>query len=400
MVVRNLQESEEWHRPSVALLVETSNHYSRELLHGIRDYMRQSCDWALHLTEQGRGGAPPTWLSRWRGHGIIARIENKRIERAVASVGVPVVNLSASGLGGDYPAVITSSEGVGRLAGEHLVERGLQHFGYCGDDRFRWAFEHGDHFARYVKGEGFSCSIYQSAKEDFEDWEREKRNLAHWLSALPKPVGVMACYDIRGQQILDVCREIGIRVPDEVAVIGQHNDELLCNLCDPPLSSVIPNPRRSGFEAASLLDRMMKGESVSPTIHRIPPTGVATRHSTDLIAVGDRILSLALRFIRDHAFEGISVSDVVAVVPISRSLLERRFRAVLERSPYEEIQSVRLRKSRELLVSTNLSVAEISERVGYASGEYLSAAFKKKFGMSPRAYASRGEKEGKSSRSS
>ena len=139
----------------------------------------------------------------------------------------------------------------------------------------------------------------------------------------------------------------------------------------------------------------MKGNGRPPKIYRIPPTGVATRHSTDLIAVGDRILSQALRFIRNHALEGISVSDVVEVVPISRSLLERRFRAVLERSPYEEIQAVRLRKAKELLDSSKLSVAEISERVGYASAEYLSAAFKKKLGMSPRAYASRQDREGK-----
>lgn len=223
-------------RPSVALLIETSNHYSRELLQGIRDYVREHCEWALHLTEQGRGGSAPNWLSRWRGHGIIARIENERIEQAVAALGVPVVNLSASGFGMAYPVVITSSEGVGRLAGEHLIERGLQHFGYCGDGRFRWAFEHGEHYSAYLREQGFPCSIYRSGREDFEDWEQEKRNLAGWLQQLPKPVGVMACYDIRGQQILDVCREVGIRVPDEVAVIGQHNDELLCNLCDPPLS--------------------------------------------------------------------------------------------------------------------------------------------------------------------
>ena len=371
----------------MALLIETSNHYSRELLHGIRDYLRKKGDWALHLTEQGRGGDAPTWLARWQGDGIIARIENRRIERAVASVGVPVVNLSASGFGLDYPSVITSSEVLAAQAGDHLIERGLQHFAFCGDGRFRWSFEHGSHFVRYLEKAGFACSVYHSRKEDFVDWEREKRKLGRWLRSLPQPVGLMACYDIRGQQVLEVCREVGLRVPDDIAVIGQHNDELLCNLCDPPLSSVIPNPRRSGFLAAEILEELMRGRPMRSEVHRILPTGVAVRHSSDLVAVADPAVSEALSFIRAHALERISVSDVLAVVPISRTLLERRFRAMLNRSPYEEIQLIRFRKAKELLLESKLSVAEISERVGYSSPEYLSATFKKKFGVSPRAYA-------------
>ncbi len=374
-------------RRSVALLIETSNHYSRELLQGIREYLRRRGDWALHLTEQGRGGAAPTWLARWRGEGIIARIENQQIERAVASVGVPVVNLSASGFGLSYPSVITSSEELAAMAGEHLIERGLEHFAFCGDGRFRWSYDHGAHFVNYLRSFGYGCSVYQSGKDDDGDWEREKRNLARWLQSLPLPVGLMACYDIRGQQVLEVCREVGLQVPEEVAVVGQHNDELLCNLCDPPLSSVIPNPRRSGYLAAELLDRLMRGEDFDPEVHQVSPTGVAVRHSSDVVAVADPAVSRAIRFIRAHALERISVSDVLSEVPMSRTLLERKFRALLNRSPYEEIQLIRLRKAKELLLDSKLSVAEVSERVGYSSPEYLSAIFKKKFGLSPRAFA-------------
>ena len=382
-------------RPSVALLIETSNHYSRELLQGIRDYLKQHGDWALHLTEHGRGATAPTWLARWRGQGILARIENRSIEMAVAATGRPVVNLSASGCGLGYPGVISSSQGVAQLAGEHLVERGLQHFAFCGDGRFRWSFDHAAHFKAYLAELGYSCSVYHSRKEDLEDWNREKRKLSRWLLSLPKPVGVMACYDIRGQQVLDVCRELSLRVPEDVAVIGQHNDELLCNLCDPPLSSVIPNPRRSGFVAAGLLDKMMNGHEVATSMHRIAPTGVAVRHSTDVVAVGDPAVSKALRFIRLHALERISVGDILKFVPVSRTLLERRFRALLGRSPYEEIQLIRLRKAKELLVESKLTVAEISEKVGYSSPEYLSAVFKKKVGRSPRAFAASEREWGK-----
>ena len=176
---------------------------------------------------------------------------------------------------------------------------------------------------------------------DSVDWEREQGKLARWIQSLPKPVGMMACYDIRGQQVLDVCRAAGVAVPDEVAVIGQHNDELLCDLCDPPLSSVIPNARRAGYEAAALLDRMMRGKAKSPQVVLIEPVGVVTRQSTDVVAVSDHHISAAVRFIREHACERIGVEDARKVAVLSRTLFERRFRKLLGCAPYEQILKVR-----------------------------------------------------------
>ena len=251
-------------RTRVALLIETSNAYARELLHGIQSYARENRHWALHLTEQGRGETPPAWLRSWRGDGMIARVETKSVAEAVRQAAVPVVNVSAAELAPEFPTVISDSAAIARLAAEHLLERGFRHFGYCGDARFAWSARHGENFVRHLADAGFECAVFDSQPADAEDWEREQRKLARWLRSLPKPAGVMACYDIRGQQVLDVCRAVGVAVPDEVAVIGQHNDELLCDLCDPPLSSVIPNARRAGYEAAALLDRMMRGERSLP----------------------------------------------------------------------------------------------------------------------------------------
>ncbi|MDA0811009.1 MAG: XylR family transcriptional regulator, partial [Verrucomicrobia bacterium] len=262
---------------SVALLIETSNRYSRELLHGIRAYMRENGTWAVHLTEQGRGDVPPPWLRGWEGHGIIARIENKRIESAAREPGVPVVSVSASGLAKDVPTVISDSAEVARLAAEHLIERGFRHFGYCGDACFAWSADHGRNFASHLEQQGFRCHFFVSQKEDTSNWQAEQRRIGNWLKTLPKPVGVMTCYDIRGQQVLDVCRHTGLQVPDEVGVIGQHDDTLLCELCDPPLSSVIPNPRQAGYHAATLLDQMMDGRMVEAKVYPIARLGVTTR---------------------------------------------------------------------------------------------------------------------------
>ena len=373
-------------RPQVALLLETSNAYSRGLLVGIRTYLRERADWEIHFTEQGRGDEPPPWFHNWRGDGIIARIENERIEDAVASTNLPVVNVSTARLRRSFPTVASSSDGVSRAAADHLLDRGFRSFGFCGDVRFDWSVRHQHNFGRYLKAAGFVVDNFDSKVGDADDWRLEQEKLIQWVCRIAKPAGIFACYDIRGQQLLDVCRQIGIRVPDELAVIGHHNDELLCDLCDPPLSSVIPNSRRAGYEAAKILDQLMNGASMLPSITSIEPIGICARRSTDRIVVEDKQIANALRFIRDHACDGIGVEDVLRTVALSRTVLERRFQKLLGRSPYEEILRLRIERVKELLTTTDLSIADIARQLGFSGVEYLSALFKKKLGVSPRQF--------------
>ncbi len=372
-------------RYAVALLVEISNAYSRDLLQGIRDYARERGEWTFHLTEQGRGGHAP-WFESWRGDGIIARIENPTIEAAVRAKGVPAVNVSGSELAPEFPAVIADGASLSGLAAEHLLERGFRHFGYCGDCRFAWAQDYGRNFVAAVTRAGYGCVVFDSRPGDAADWRGERRRLAAWIKSLPKPAGVMVCYDVRGQHVLDVCRQLGVQVPDEVAVIGQHNDDLLCTFCDPPLSSVAPNARRAGYEAAFVLERMMRGERVVAKTVRIPALSVVTRQSTDVVAVEDRQLAAAVRFMRKHACTGIGVEDVLQAVPMSRTAFERKFRRQFGRAPYEEIMRIRLHHARQLLATTDLSVAEVAGRAGFSSGEYLYVAFKKHSWPSPKTF--------------
>ena len=364
--------------PVVALLIETSNSFSRELLHGVRDWMRSNTQWTIHFSEQGRGNHPPDWLKGWQGDGIIARIETASIARAVRACAVPVVNVSASGVASDFPTVNSDSAGIAQLAATHLIERGFRHFAYCGDARFAWSQRHGRHFAETTKAAGGDCSVFPSTGRG-----DDHAQLLRWLSKLPRPVGIMTCYDIRGQQVLDACRKLKLRVPDEVAVIGQHNDELLCELCDPPLSSVIPDARRAGVEAASLLDRLMRGKSVPTALITIPPIGVATRQSTDIIAVADPRLAAAVRHIRDHATSPLLISDVCQASGLSRTLLERLFRKHLGVSPYEHIIRQRLATADLLLKTTRLPIAEIAERVGYSTVEHFTTTYTKRRKLSP-----------------
>ena len=233
------------------------------------------------------------------------------------------------------------------------------------------------------------CHCYPANLRDVSNWNREQVRIRRWLERLPKPVGIMACYDVRARLLLEVCRLANWKVPDEIAVVGVHNDDLLCDLCDPPLSSVIPNARRAGSEAASLLERMMNGETVEQRRIEIPPLGVATRQSTDVVAVADLRIAGVLRFIRDHATEGITVRDLLRQAGISRSLLEKRFNKLLGRTPHAQILSVRLQCVKDLLTQTDLPVARIAERTGFENAEYLSVAFKRETGETPRQFRNR-----------
>lgn len=370
----------------VALLIETSNAYARGLLHGVVAYIREHRPWSFYLVEHGRGDSPPAWLNRWKGDGIIARIENKQIAQAVVKSGLPAVDVSAARLVPHIPWVETMDEAIAQTAAEHLLRRGFKHFGYCGDERFNWSNWRRDHFSDIIRRAGGSGSIYRPDHAPEEPLARQVSSIAAWLKQLPKPVGVMACYDIRAQQVLDACRSANLAVPDEVAVIGVDNDELLCDLSFPPLSSVIPNTHRAGYEAARLLDEMMAGKRVPPDPHLIEPLGVATRQSTDVLAIEDRNIAMAVRHIREHACDGINVQDVLKVVPLSRRLFESRFKKLLGATPHDEIIRVQLNRVKELLTQTDLSMADIAERTGFKHVEYLSVVFKKSVGLPPSKY--------------
>ncbi len=371
-------------RRRVALLIESSNAYARHLLLGVVGYIREHAPWSFYLIEQGRGDDPPVWLARWKGDGIIARIESARIAAAVVKSGLPAVDVSAGRFVPSLPWVETDDRAIAALAAQHLLERGFKHLAFCGDDRFAWSRQRGEAFTSLVRQSGATLHVAPSTTD--EEPARATRALQRWLRSLPRPVGVFACYDIRGQQVLDACRHLGLAVPEEVAVVGVDNDELLCELADPPLSSVIPDARRAGYEAAALLDRLMQGHAPASLETRIPPLGLRARQSTDMLAIEDPHVVQALRFIREHACDPIDVADVLRVVPVSRRVLEKRFLHLLHRTPHAEIVATKLARVRSLLTETKLPIDEIARRSGFAHTEYLSVVFKRELGVSPRDY--------------
>ncbi|MBL8792659.1 MAG: XylR family transcriptional regulator [Planctomycetia bacterium] len=373
----------------VAVLIESSRAYGRGLIEGVMRYSREHGDWSLSFEPRGLE-APPPWLFTWRGDGILARLPRVEMARAVAAKGLPVVDLYSSARPSGLPMVGGDNPLIAQLALDHFWERGLRYFAYCGlpPEENRYIAQRGEAFARLTQAAGGSCTLFDAETSALAvpDWEREQERIAAWLRGLPKPVGVLACFDERGFQVINACGQAGLRVPEEVAVLAVGNDTLLCEMATPPLSSIDLDAHGTGYEAAALLDRLMDGARPPRRPICIAPRGVVARHSTDVLAVEDADVAAALRFIRERAADGLRVEDVLRHVAVSSSVLERKFRRFLGRTPKAELLRVQMARARELLAETDLPLKELAQRCGFAGEKYFSDAFCRVTGVRPGVY--------------
>jgi len=377
--------------PRVALIIETSTSFGRRLLCGIASYIRETRPWAVYFSERAVHDPIPSWLRKWRGDGIISRVPSPAIRDLVAKMKVPVVDLNEQLAGMGVPMIATDHDAIGRLAAEHLLQRGFIHFAYVGQLGQHWSDPRGVAFAKRLREAGHTCDFFEGRAESARSllqgrWELELDRVAKWVGRLPKPVGILACHDFRALQLLAACRMADVAVPEQAAVLGVGNDDVACELAHPPLSSVVLNAREMGYQAARILDRLMRGEALPQIDIRVPPIEVATRQSTDITAISDPVVAKALRFIRQHAGEGINVETVLRHMFISRSALQEHFRNALGRSIHDVIVDMRIARVKELLTQTALSLPEIAERTGFRHAEYMSNVLKRRTGWSPARY--------------
>ena len=376
MVQRNLH---------VALLVETATTYGRSILEGVAKYQRTHARWSTYMDERELGVSPPSWLLQRPWDGIICRTTTPEVAAKVRRRKIATVDLNDIHDDLGLPRIKSDMVAIGRMAAAHLYERGFRSFAYCGFSNESWSAERCSGFRNHLAELGFDCSEYGSVwrGKAAPKWDLDQKQIAKWLTKLPKPVGLMACNDVRAQHVLNACSNSDIYVPEQLAVIGVDNDELLCNFCIPPLSSVQPNPQRIGFEAAELLDQLMSGKPPKEKVRLIEPMEVVVRQSTDALGIDDDLVVEAIVLIRDFACFGITVQEVVKRLAVSRSSLERRFRQSLGHSPQQEIRSTQLRRIKELLRDTNFPLAEIARLTGFEHTEYMTVVFKRLTGIPP-----------------
>jgi LacI family transcriptional regulator len=375
-------------RPNVALLMDASAHYGRHLLRGITRYLQFHRSWSIILEQTMVDTAMPDWLRAWRGDGVISRWSSPRVAASLTRRGLAAVDLSDRRPPFGLSRLNSDDRAIGRLAAAHLLERGFHSFASCGFSGEVWAARRSEAFLEALGEAGHRGRVYESPWREAGAHLRkdEQARIRRWLKSLPRPVGILAANDVRGIEVLGACQAIDLTVPEEVAVLGVDNDELLCEICTPPLSSVIPNMEQIGYEAAALLDRLMDGERMSATERFIPPLGIATRQSTDVMSVGDHEFAAAVRFIRENACHGVTVADVFDQATLSRSTLERRFRSYLGRSPQAEIRAVQLARAKQLLAETDHAIQRIAELVGFEHTEYFNVVFKRELGQTPGEY--------------
>jgi LacI family transcriptional regulator len=373
--------------PRVALLIETSRAYGRGLLRGVRRYIAEHGPWSVFFRPRGLGDPPPPWLASWHGDGILVRADTRRLVQAVGACNVPTVDLRFSFLDTGWPSVGIDNRAIVELAFQHLVNQGLRHFAFCGLPASEnvWMDYRGACFQSAAVAAGHACSSFPLARSRRRsiEAEEEQQAMAAWLTGLPKPVGVMACNDDRGLEVLEACRRAGLHVPDEVAVIGVDNDEMLCGLSDPPLSSVDVGVERAGYDAAALLDRLMRGRKAPAQPLILQPYGVVVRRSTEILSVDDPDLRELIRFIRANACRGLRVEEALRHSELSPSTLKRRFDKLLGRSPKEEITRIRMEAAGRLLAETELPIAEVAVRCGFAELKHFTRAFHAWAGITP-----------------
>jgi LacI family transcriptional regulator len=377
----------------VALLVETTGAYGRGLIQGIAKYNREHGNWSTYFRPHALNDSPPAWLRRWKGDGMLVRIETPEMYEVVRRCGVPAVNLRGTIKGLPLPYVTMDNREIARLAHQHLRDRGIRNFAVCGRAATRnlALIERCDHFRELIERDGGVCYIFPplAARRTAVTWEQEQDQLAAWIRSLPKPVGIFGCNDERGLQVLDACRRVGVTVPDDVAVIGVDNDPAICDLTIPRLTSIDPNAEAIGYEAAALLDRMMAGQAAPTDPIMLAPRGVVTRRSTDVVASDDQEVGRAIGYIREHACRGLQVVDVLGHMAMSRASLQQRMKQVLGRTIHQEIQRVRLGKVKDLLAMSDMTIKQVARESGFASVQYMTRVFRAVTGETPARYRMR-----------
>jgi len=399
----------------VFVSLETSREYGRGLLRGIYRHNSAHRQWRIELAPcevRDASGAGGSRDARHTTHndgvpreadGVIMR--DHRGSVALLKRGIPIVFASYlhKNIRGSW-RILTDDQAIGQTGAEHLLGCGLHQFAFVGYDGMYWSRQREDAFRQAIAGAGRECVPFRQASDLRQrTWRKEQRVLADWLHGLPRPLGLMACNDDRARQVVDACATAGLSVPEDVALLGVDNDEFVCNLSNPPISSIALGLDEAGYRAAAVLDQLMKagtrtrtdkyrptraGVSVSAQV-LVSPIGIVTRRSSDISVIGDPFVAQAVRFIRSNCGWPIQIDDVLGAVAISRRSLLDRFKQVLGCTVHQYIKRTRVARIEELLVGTPHSVGEIARILGFPSAEHVALYFRSVKHINPAAFRAR-----------
>jgi LacI family transcriptional regulator len=374
----------------VVLFIESSRASGRDLLRGVARYAHHHGPWSFYWEPGGMDTNRPD-LKSLDADGIIFR-DSSRLKAGVLRLGIPAVVVGhrqreVRGL----INVVTDSSKVGGMAAEHLIHCGFRHFAFCGLsttslEQTPWSKNRYESFCRSIVAAGFATPPSLVLPSLESNWQKSRRQLADWLAKLPRPMGILACNDDCGAQVSEACKLAGLTIPDMAGVVGVDNDEVICGLSDPPMTSIALNFERAGYEAAQALETAMRKARTMPFTIKVTATHLITRRSTDVVAVDDPHVAKALSFIRNHSRVPFSVNEVARQSGISRRVLEGRFRRVIGSSILQHIRTVRTDEIARLLLETNWPVAKIADTLGYCDVQHFARYFQSGKKMTPLAF--------------
>lgn len=375
----------------IALLIDTACQWTRHLIVGINRYKSMlASPW--NLLVEPHGSADVLHLPHgWKGDGVIADIRFPDMAQELAGCGLPVVNVSDAVLpdAPDFPRVCIDRKAACELAVEHFTERGFTHFAYIDLAGNEWDRETHRYFIEALRKVGIGeCASYEAQNRAWgaPDWSIDIDALGAWLRSLPKPVAIFS-WSV-GREVIHACRRVGIKVPEEVALLLLAYDEIFSEVGHVPISGIVHAWEEIGYQAAERLGRLLAGKRIPARERRtrIPPVGVRTRQSTDTLAITNPVITSALGYIRENAGRALLVDEVAQHAGVSRRKLERHFLHVMGRTPADQIRHVQVERAKALLSGTNRPIPEVAEAAGFASPEYMATVFRKTLGLTPLKY--------------
>lgn len=376
----------------IALLLDFTEEYHKNLLRGIIRYSRENGRWLfLRLPMYYRETRGVEELIRrakeWGAHGLIGQLYSNTEIGKFRRAGISVIAQDFEERLKDVPSISGAYHETGRMGADYFLKRGFKSFAFYGFKNIVWSRERAEGFEARVREAGYEVHYYQSPKSRSRElWYYKPWTLSKWLKSLPKPVALMACDDNQALYITEASKHAGLRVPEDLAVLGVDNDENVCYLSDPPLSSISLDIERGGYEAAALMDKLLRGRQKKLPNIVIKPTHIHTRASTNTFSTNDRYIDEVLKYIHQHLDTNINVQDILNQIPLSRRSLEKRFSKAMGMAVYKYIFNIRMSRFAERLAESNASVLEIAQQLGLPDTKNISRQFKIWKGLSPLEY--------------
>ena len=376
----------------IILLIDFTEDYGKSLLKGVTRYSKENGPWLFcrmpqHYREDLSLDNLINFAKEWKADGIIAQLYNHADIQKLVETKIPVIAEDFKEHFEEFPNISGNYFETGEMGAKYFINKGYKNFGFYGFNNIVWSRERGEGFDSYIKKQGGKVHFFNPKKiSSRELWYYKPSALSNWLTSLPKPIAIMACDDERAQNIIDASRLAKIRIPDEISVLGVDNDELTCNLTDPPLSSIGLAVEQGGFDAAKLMHFMIENKVKNPYDIIVKATTIFTRQSTDICASTDKQIVMALNFIHQNIENNINVIDVLKKVSISRRALEKRFLEVTGSAVYKYICNLRIKKFSDKLLESEKTINEIAIEVGFSDNKNLSRLFKQINGCTPLQY--------------